>query len=67
MPKVKCSVSNCYYHLEGNGCSADSIMVDVEKNANNKFYEEFGEINGDYIDNAKSKLETICNTFKPIS
>ncbi len=66
MPKVKCSVSNCYYHEGENNCTADSIMVDIETNANNKFYEEFGDINGEYSVNASGKLDTICNTFKPV-
>ncbi|OEF99269.1 hypothetical protein BHF71_09325 [Vulcanibacillus modesticaldus] len=65
MPEVKCSVENCYYNGEGNVCNAEAIVVDIEKNANNDYSAEFADYNY-RSEHANDKMETICNTFKPI-
>lgn len=64
MTNVKCSVENCYYYGEGNVCTADTIMVETEEFESNNFNEEFGEIGNNSKDQAKSKEQTICSTFK---
>jgi len=68
MPEVKCSVANCYYYGEGNVCTAEAIMVEVDKHANSHFNQEIGEIeiNLEHQDHAKNREDTICHTFKPV-
>ncbi len=68
MPEVKCSVANCHYHGEGNMCTADAIMVDVERHANAQFDMEIGEVQVDlkHKDHAKNKQETLCHTFEKL-
>lgn len=69
MPQVKCSVANCEYWAQGNLCSADEIMVEIDSHASaNKMKEEFaGEYgqNTDHQDHASKSSETCCQTFKP--
>jgi hypothetical protein len=65
---VKCSVANCEYWSEGNNCTADMIMVEIDSHANANFKEEFaGEYGHDsgHKDQAKSSSQTCCHTFKP--
>jgi len=68
MTNVKCSVGNCHYHGAGNMCTADAIMVDITKHANEQFDQEIGEIQVDltHKDHAKDKADTLCHTFKPM-
>lgn len=67
MPQVKCSVSNCAYWSQGNNCSADMIMIDIDKHANKKFDAEFaGEsFDTEHTDHAMNTKDTCCHTFKP--
>ncbi|GIO10407.1 hypothetical protein J31TS6_64350 [Brevibacillus reuszeri] len=68
MPQVKCSVANCAYWGEGNNCSADMIMVEIDAHANANFKEEFAgefEYASQHQDKAKSSSQTCCHTFKP--
>ncbi|MCS1350510.1 DUF1540 domain-containing protein [Mechercharimyces sp. CAU 1602] len=67
MPQVKCSVANCHYWEQGNNCSADAIMVDVDSHDGKNYNEEIG---GEMIDtrhqdyNASKPADTCCHTFK---
>jgi hypothetical protein len=68
MPQVKCSVANCEYWAEGNNCSADMIMVEIDAHAKADFKAEFaGEYGHDseHKDQAASSAQTCCHTFKP--
>lgn len=62
---VKCSVSNCGYWSNGNQCSADVIMVEVDQHANKKFNAEFaGEsFDTEHKDVASKVSNTCCHTF----
>ncbi|MBO2533720.1 protein of unknown function [Planifilum fulgidum] len=67
MPEVKCSVANCYFWAEGNKCTADAIMVEIDPHANRRFDEEIGgEMVGtghrDY--SARRSADTCCHTFR---
>lgn len=67
MPKVKCSVANCFFWEEDNNCTADAIMVDVDKNWNKRYQEEIG---GEFVDShdrysADNSAQTCCHTFRP--
>ncbi|EJL43288.1 hypothetical protein BAG01nite_25650 [Brevibacillus agri] len=68
MPEVRCSVANCEYWAQGNLCSADEIMVEIDAHANANTKEEFaGEYgqNTGHKDHATKSSETCCLTFKP--
>jgi hypothetical protein len=67
MPQVKCSVANCSYWSTGNNCSADMIMIDIDKHADARFKAEFaGEtFDTEHTDYAAQSRETCCHTFKP--
>ncbi|CAJ1001752.1 MULTISPECIES: DUF1540 domain-containing protein [Bacillales] len=68
MPIVKCSVSNCEYWSEGNNCSAEMIMVEIDSHAHANFKEEFaGEYGHDsqHKDQVNDSSQTCCHTFKP--
>lgn len=69
MPQVKCSVANCEYWSAGNNCSADLIMIDIDKHANARFDAEFaGEaFDTQHKDQADNTKDTCCHTFKPRS
>ncbi len=67
MPRVEvsCSIANCSFYGEGNVCTAEKIMVEID---NHSRYDleisgELGEKN--HIDEAKNSAETCCKTFKP--
>ncbi|PTM59434.1 DUF1540 domain-containing protein [Desmospora activa] len=67
MPEVKCSVANCFFWGKGNNCTADAIMVDVDKNWNKNYREEIG---GEFVDShdqysAHNSAHTCCHTFRP--
>ncbi|MBU8905701.1 DUF1540 domain-containing protein [Desertibacillus haloalkaliphilus] len=67
-PIVKCNVSNCTFWGEGNNCQADSILVEVDRHANNDYnVEASGELLGDadHKDEAGNVAATCCHTFKP--
>jgi hypothetical protein len=67
MPIVKCNVANCTYWEQGNNCSADSILVEVDGHAN-KDYEvtSSGELlgNADHQDESSNVAGTCCHTFR---
>lgn len=67
MPQVFCSVANCHYWKEGNRCSADAIMIDIDRHADQTFDAEFaGEAyDTEHRDAAADKAATCCHTFKP--
>jgi hypothetical protein len=67
MPVVKCNVSNCTYWGEGNNCSADSILVEIDRHANNSFdMSTDGSLQGEasHKDRAGDPAETCCHTFR---
>ncbi|MEH7087009.1 DUF1540 domain-containing protein [Neobacillus drentensis] len=67
MPKVEvaCSIANCSFYGEGNVCTADKIMVEIDNHAryDTEFSSELGEKN--HVDTAGTSAETCCKTFKP--
>lgn len=67
MPKVEvsCSISNCTFYGEGNVCTAEKIMVEMDSHASydTEFSSELNEKN--HIDKARYSTETCCKTFKP--
>lgn len=68
MTQVKCSVANCHYWAEGNKCSAQEIMVEIDPHATRNFNEEFGEMGGTaHQDLARTSSTTCCQTFIPKS
>ncbi|MEB3100670.1 DUF1540 domain-containing protein [Ferviditalea candida] len=66
MPEVKCSVANCEYWFTGNTCSADAIMIEIDRHANADFKTEFaGEsFKTERQDTAVNSSATCCHTFK---
>ncbi|QRG66108.1 DUF1540 domain-containing protein [Brevibacillus choshinensis] len=65
MPQVKCSVANCEYWAQGNLCSADEIMVEIDAHASADYKTEFAAENDSHQDKANTSSETCCLTFKP--
>lgn len=67
MVEVSCAIANCTFYGEGNVCTADKIMVELDRHANydTEMSSELGEKN--HIDEADNSAETCCKTFKPIS
>lgn len=68
MPKVEvsCAISNCTYYGEGNICTAEKIMVELDNHSryDTEMSSELDEKN--HIDEASKSAETCCKTFKPI-
>ncbi|WP_025026616.1 DUF1540 domain-containing protein [Caldalkalibacillus mannanilyticus] len=66
-PSVNCSVANCTFWAEGNKCSADSILIEVDAHANQDYQIEAGTMIGEdrHEDSASSVAATCCHTFKP--
>ena len=67
MPEVKCTVANCYFWAEGNNCTADTIMVNVDPQVNRRFDEEIGRETDEtnHRDYSASKYaDTCCHTFR---
>lgn len=64
--EVSCSIANCAYYGEGNVCTADKIVVELDRHANydTEMSVELTEKN--HIDVADTSKETCCKTFKPI-
>ncbi|MFV8830251.1 DUF1540 domain-containing protein [Alkalihalobacterium sp. APHAB7] len=66
MPKVEvsCAISNCTYYGEGNICTAEKIMVELDNHANynTEMAEDLTEKN--HKDQASHSAETCCKTFK---
>lgn len=65
MPKVACTVSNCTYWAENNLCSAENILIEIDKHAAKRFSEEFAsEDFSNHHDKAANSSATCCLTFK---
>lgn len=66
-PTVRCSVANCHYWGQNNVCTADAIMIDVDRHADRKLQEEYaGEMfSSSEHEYAKSSATTCCHTFTP--
>ncbi|TLS36289.1 DUF1540 domain-containing protein [Pseudalkalibacillus caeni] len=66
MPTVKCNVSNCNYWAEGNNCSADAILVEIDSHAEHPYKIQGGELEGEakHKDEADKTAETCCHTFE---
>lgn len=67
MPDVKCSVANCHYWTEGNNCTADAIMVDVDPQVDRRFNEEIGRETAETNHreySARRFADTCCHTFR---
>lgn len=65
---VKCNVSNCVYWSEGNNCSAEAILVEIDSHANNNYrIDEKGNLPGEakHKDIADNSASTCCHTFRP--
>ena len=63
--KVNCTVSNCFFHKEGNICGADKIDVEMDyrsENRNTEFASEF-DVNA-ISEEASHSADTCCKTFK---
>lgn len=55
MTQVICTVSNCKYHTDDNGCKADKILITrVGNESETKFTPVI------------VKIETICETFEAV-
>jgi hypothetical protein len=67
MPEgVICSVSNCTYWAKGNRCSAEEIMVDIDRHARADYGSEFAEsFDTRHRDTAADSSVTCCHTFRP--
>ncbi|WP_209124096.1 DUF1540 domain-containing protein [Alkalihalobacillus sp. BA299] len=69
MPKVEvsCAISNCSFYGEGNICTVEKIMVELDAHAryDTEMSSELSEKN--HIDKAGHSAETCCKTFKPKS
>ncbi|MEH6907773.1 DUF1540 domain-containing protein [Neobacillus drentensis] len=67
MPKVEvsCAISNCSFYGQGNVCTAEKIMVELDNHAryDTEMSSELGEMN--HVDQAGHSAETCCKTFKP--
>jgi len=67
MPEgVICSVSNCAYWAKGNRCSAEEIMVDIDRRARADYGSEFAEsFDTQRQEKAADSAATCCHTFRP--
>jgi hypothetical protein len=67
MPKVEvsCAISNCTFYGQGNVCTAEKIMVELDNHSryDTEMSSELTEKN--HIDEAGNSKETCCKTFKP--
>lgn len=67
MPKVEvsCAISNCTFYGEGNICTAEKIMVELDSHSryDTEMSSELDEKN--HIDKADTSAATCCKTFKP--
>ncbi|WP_442599842.1 DUF1540 domain-containing protein [Neobacillus sp. D3-1R] len=67
MPKVEvsCAISNCTFYGQGNICTAEKIMVEMDNHAryDTEMSSELTEKN--HQDEVRHSAETCCKTFKP--
>ena len=63
--EVSCAISNCSFYGQGNVCTAEKIMVELDNHAryDTEMSSELGEKN--HIDTAGTSAETCCKTIKP--
>ena len=63
--KVKCTVSNCFFHAKGNVCGAEEIEIDMnyqaDKNDRTEFASDF-DFQAASVKAAHS-TDTCCKTF----
>lgn len=64
--QVSCTVSDCFFHKQGNLCGAEKIQIDVDQHSKNRKTEfatdfEFEQIS----EEAKTSRRTCCKTFEP--
>lgn len=67
-PIVKCNVANCTFWGEGNRCHAESILVEIDAHADNKYMMETSAepyLHAEHEDSAAQKADTCCHTFRP--
>ncbi|OPA78430.1 hypothetical protein BVG16_11160 [Paenibacillus selenitireducens] len=66
-PVVNCSVVNCSYWGSGNKCHAQSIIIDVDANAQARYDAEFAAegFESKSPEPAPTSSVTCCHTFKP--
>ncbi|MDI6870419.1 MAG: DUF1540 domain-containing protein [Bacillota bacterium] len=60
MPKVRCSVDDCFYWAKDNRCAADEVEVRNDRELPNM---EIGEIAGER--GGRRSVKTCCKTYKP--
>ncbi|MDF2958272.1 MAG: hypothetical protein K0S39_7 [Paenibacillus sp.] len=65
-PMVKCSIANCEYWEQGNNCSAEVIMIEVNAHAGRPQPQHKGGEGYDshHRDNAAGVIDTCCQTFE---
>ncbi len=59
MPKLRCSVDDCFYWEKDNRCAADEVEV---RNDTELPTMEIGEIAGERAD--RTSVKTCCKTYK---
>lgn len=64
-PMVKCSIANCEYWEQGNNCSAEVIMIEVNAHADKSLPEHKDGVQFDsgHHDSATDTTDTCCQTF----
>ncbi|WP_213527687.1 DUF1540 domain-containing protein [Paenibacillus sp. J31TS4] len=65
-PQVKCSVDNCEYWEEGNNCSAEVIMIEIDRHAGASLPQQKGgqQYDTSHTDHAEDTRDTCCHTFE---
>ncbi|MFD0616335.1 MULTISPECIES: DUF1540 domain-containing protein [Paenibacillus] len=64
-PIVNCSVANCSYWAAGNKCHAQSIIIDIDANAQAQYDAEFAaDFGSKSPEKAPTSSVTCCHTFK---
>lgn len=64
--EVKCTVSDCFFHAQGNICRAEKIEIDMDYQVNKKNQAEFAS---DFdlkarLGNVLDSTNTCCKTFR---
>lgn len=64
-PLVKCSIANCEYWEQGNNCSAEVIMIEVNKHADRPQPQtkDGAAYDSRHQDSASGITDTCCQTF----
>ena len=65
--EVRCTVTNCVFHAQGNICGANKIEVNMDHQANKTSNTEFAtEFDARQVkEEAIHSSQTCCKTFKP--